>query len=131
MVSKSGFSARLTGFRKQRGWSQLQLAMSARCSQRHVSFLELGRTQPSREMVQRLSMTLGLSLRQSNELLLAAGYMSEFTNFSPNHPKFGAYDEVLWRLLGAVEAGQMQPKQAVDVAVGELQAQLKDDLIVK
>jgi inositol-phosphate transport system substrate-binding protein len=68
---------------------------------------------------------------QKDKLLLAAGYMSEFTTFIPNHPKFGSYDEVLWRLLGAVEGGQMAPKQAVDVATGELQAQLKDDLIVK
>ena len=57
--------------------------------------------------------------------------MSEFTTFLPNHPKFGAYDEVLFRLLSAVQAGQMPPKQAVDVATGELQAQLKDDLVVK
>ena len=39
--------------------------------------------------------------------------------------------QVIFRLLSAVEVGQMQPKQAVDVAAGELQAQLKDDLIVK
>ena len=56
------------------GLSQLQLAMAAGCSQRHISFLELGRTKPSREMVLRLSTTLDLPLRQSNELLLAAGY---------------------------------------------------------
>jgi inositol-phosphate transport system substrate-binding protein len=68
---------------------------------------------------------------QKDKFLLAAGYMSEYTTFVPNHPKFGSYDEVLFRLLSAVESGQMQPKQAVDVATGELQAQLKDDLIVK
>src|SRR5262245_27046461 len=74
MASKSGFPSRLTGLRKQRGVSQLQLAATADCSQRHISFLELGRTRPSREMVQRLSMALGLTLRQANELLLAAGF---------------------------------------------------------
>jgi len=74
MASKSGFPSRLTGLRKQRGVSQLQLATTADCSQRHISFLELGRTRPSREMVQRLSMALGLTLRQANELLLAAGF---------------------------------------------------------
>ena len=68
---------------------------------------------------------------QQDKFLLAAGYMLEYTTFVPNHPKFGSYDEVIFRLLSAVEAGQMQPKQAVDVAVNELQAQLKDDLIVK
>jgi transcriptional regulator with XRE-family HTH domain len=74
MASKSGFPSRLTGLRKLRGVSQLRLATTADCSQRHISFLELGRTRPSRDMVQRLSLALGLSLRQSNELLLAAGF---------------------------------------------------------
>jgi inositol-phosphate transport system substrate-binding protein len=68
---------------------------------------------------------------QKDKLLLAAGYMLEYTTFLPNHPKFGAYDEVVFRLLSAVEAGQMPPKQAVEVATNELQTQLKDDLIVK
>jgi len=70
----SRFPARLSGWRRKRGLSQLQLAMTAACSQRHISFLELGRTKPSREMVLRLAGALDLPLRQSNELLLAAGY---------------------------------------------------------
>ena len=74
MVTASSFPARLAWWRKRRCLSQLQLAMAAGCSQRHISFLELGRTKPSREMVLRLSTTLDLPLRQSNELLLAAGY---------------------------------------------------------
>ena len=74
MPAPSGFPSRLTWWRKRRGLSQLQLAMDADCSQRHVSFLELGRTKPSREMVLRLSAALDVPLRQSNELLLAAGY---------------------------------------------------------
>ena len=74
MNQKSSFPSRLVDFRKRRGLSQLQLASVADCSQRHISFLELGRTQPSREMTQRLSVALGLSLRQSNDLLLAAGF---------------------------------------------------------
>jgi transcriptional regulator with XRE-family HTH domain len=74
MSMKSGFPSRLADIRKRRGLSQLQLASTADCSQRHISFLELGRTRPSREMVRRLSVALGLSLRQSNDLLLAAGF---------------------------------------------------------
>lgn len=74
MDKKSSFPSRLASLRKWRGLSQLQLASAADCSQRHVSFLELGRTQPSREMMRRLSAALGLSLRQSNDLLLAAGF---------------------------------------------------------
>jgi transcriptional regulator with XRE-family HTH domain len=74
MATSSLFPARLAWWRKRRGLSQLQLAMAAACSQRHVSFLELGRTKPSREMVIRLAAALDIPLRQSNELLLTAGY---------------------------------------------------------
>jgi len=74
MSRKSRFPSRLAEFRKRRGLSQLQLASVAGCSQRHISFLELGRTQPSREMVSRLAVALALTFRQSNDLLLAAGF---------------------------------------------------------
>jgi transcriptional regulator with XRE-family HTH domain len=80
MDKKSGFPARLVSLRKWRGLSQLQLAAAAGCSQRHVSFLELGRTQPSREMLGRLSAALGLSFRQSNDLLRAAGFAPIFSD---------------------------------------------------
>jgi transcriptional regulator with XRE-family HTH domain len=59
---------------KALGLSQLQLALSTGFSQRHVSFLELGRTKPSGEMVLRLAAALDVPLRNSNELLLLAGY---------------------------------------------------------
>lgn len=74
MTSPVKFPARLAWWRKKRGQSQMQLAMAASCSQRHISFLELGRTKPSREMVLRLSEALDVPLRQANELLLAAGF---------------------------------------------------------
>jgi inositol-phosphate transport system substrate-binding protein len=67
---------------------------------------------------------------KQDKFLLATGYMLEYTTFIPNHPRFGTYDEVLYRLLSAVEAGQMQPAQAADVAVEELRSQLRDQLIV-
>src|SRR6201999_2750293 len=72
--ARSAFPSRLVWWRKRRGLSQLPLAMAAPCSQRHPSFLELGHTNPSRDIVLRLSSALNLPLRQSNELLLAAGY---------------------------------------------------------
>jgi inositol-phosphate transport system substrate-binding protein len=68
---------------------------------------------------------------KKDKFLLDTAYMVEFTNFIPNHPQYGVYDEVLFRLLSAVEAGQMQPKQAAEVAVDELKAQLRDELIVR
>jgi inositol-phosphate transport system substrate-binding protein len=66
-----------------------------------------------------------------DKFLLATSYMLDFTHFIPNHPKFGTYDDILYRFLGAVEGGQMTPKQAVDTAVSELQGQLGDELVVK
>ena len=74
MAAPPSFPSGLVWWRKKRGLSQLQLATAAACSQRHISFLELGRTRPSRDMVLRLSAALGLPLRQSNELLLGAGF---------------------------------------------------------
>ncbi len=74
MASSTTFPERLAWWRKKRGYSQMQLALTASCSQRHISFLELGRSKPSREMVLRLSDVLDIPLRQSNAMLLAAGF---------------------------------------------------------
>jgi inositol-phosphate transport system substrate-binding protein len=67
----------------------------------------------------------------TDEFLLQTSYMSEYTTFIPNHPQFGAYDEVLFRFLSAVEAAELEPAQAAEAAITELQAQLGDDLIVE
>jgi transcriptional regulator with XRE-family HTH domain len=68
------FSSRLRQWRRRRGISQLELAGRAEISQRHLSFLELGRSSPSRAMVLRLAAALEVPLRQQNALLLAAGF---------------------------------------------------------
>src|SRR5271163_1901131 len=72
--SEAEFAARLRSWRRRRGWSQLELAGRAGISQRHLSFLEIGRAAPSRDMVARLATTLDVPLRQHNELLVAAGF---------------------------------------------------------
>lgn len=79
MTGTVGFPSRLRRWRERRALSQFELAMRTGCSQRHVSFLELGRTKPSREMVFRLATALDLPLRQANELLLAAGFAPLWT----------------------------------------------------
>jgi transcriptional regulator with XRE-family HTH domain len=68
------FGEGLRWWRDRRGLSQLDLAGDAETSQRHISFLESGRTGPSRDMVLRLCAALDVPLRQQNALLLAAGY---------------------------------------------------------
>jgi transcriptional regulator with XRE-family HTH domain len=68
----------LRHWRGRRGLSQLDLALAADVSARHVSFLETGRAQPSREMVLRLGASLDVPLRDQNALLHAAGFEHEF-----------------------------------------------------
>jgi transcriptional regulator with XRE-family HTH domain len=58
--------------------SQLEFAMEATISQRHLSFLESGRSKPSREMLLRLAEQLEVPLRERNVMLLAAGYAPVF-----------------------------------------------------
>ncbi len=74
------FSALLKYWRGRRGMSQLDLAMAAEVSARHVSFLESGRARPSEAMVLRLLSTLNVPLRDQNEVLSAA-------SFAPRHPE--------------------------------------------
>jgi transcriptional regulator with XRE-family HTH domain len=74
MMQQQTFAARLRWWRQRRGWAQLELAGRAGISQRHLSFLELERASPSRDMVTRLATALDVPLRQHNALLLAAGF---------------------------------------------------------
>ena len=73
-VNEATFGRLLKEWRARRGLSQLELALAARTTQRHLSFIESGRATPSRDMVLRISGTMDLPLRQQNALLLAAGY---------------------------------------------------------
>lgn len=68
------FPALLRYWRGRRGLSQLDLALSADVSSRHVSFLETGRSSPSEGMILRLAAALDVPLREQNELLRTAGF---------------------------------------------------------
>ena len=68
------FPALLKHWRRQRGLSQLDLALASGVSARHVSFLETGRSRPSAEMILRLATSLGVPLRHTNAMLEAAGH---------------------------------------------------------
>jgi transcriptional regulator with XRE-family HTH domain len=72
------FPALLKYHRGRRGLSQLELALEADVSARHVSFLESGHARPSAEMVLRLLSALGVPLRAQNEALIAAGLEPRF-----------------------------------------------------
>jgi transcriptional regulator with XRE-family HTH domain len=93
------FGARLRWWRQRRGLSQLDFAGAAGTSQRHLSFLESGRTAPSQEMVLRLAAALDVPLRQQNALLLAAGYAPVWRESELTAPALaevnGALDQML------------------------------------
>jgi transcriptional regulator with XRE-family HTH domain len=69
----------LRSWRQRRRRSQLDLALDAEVSARHLSFVETGRARPSRELILNLAGRLNVPLREQNELLLAAGYAPAFT----------------------------------------------------
>lgn len=73
-LREEGYGPLLRGWRERRHLTQLDLALEADVSARHLSFLETGRTLPSREMVLTLARALDLPLRERNAMLLAAGY---------------------------------------------------------
>jgi transcriptional regulator with XRE-family HTH domain len=70
--------ALLRGWRQRRRLTQLDLALDADISPRHLSFVETGRAQPSREMLLHLSEELGIPLRERNALLVSAGFAPMF-----------------------------------------------------
>lgn len=75
---ESNFGVLLREWRSRRRVSQLDLAVEAGVSSRHVSFIETGRAQPSREMILMLARVLDVPLRDRNDLLTAAGYAAMY-----------------------------------------------------
>jgi transcriptional regulator with XRE-family HTH domain len=94
-----GFGSLLREWRRRRSISQLALSLDSDISTRHLSFLETGRSKPSREMVVRLAETLAVPLRERNTLLLAAGYAPLYAERSLDaaemEPVRGALDRFL------------------------------------
>jgi transcriptional regulator with XRE-family HTH domain len=88
--------ALLRDWRQLRRFSQLDLALEAEISQKHLSFIESGRSRPSREMVLLLAEHLGVPLRERNALLLAAGY-------APIYQERALQDPALTAARGAID----------------------------
>jgi transcriptional regulator with XRE-family HTH domain len=99
----ASFGSRLRWWRARRSLSQLELAGAASTSQRHVSFLESGRTQPSREMVLRLAAALDVPLRQQNALLLAAGFAPAWRESDLAAPELAMVNQALDHMLAQQE----------------------------
>ena len=82
IATRGGAGELLREWRNRRRMSQLDLALEAGVSARHLSFVETGRSQPSREMVLTLAEHLQVPLREQNALLLAAGFAPVFSETS-------------------------------------------------
>jgi transcriptional regulator with XRE-family HTH domain len=107
------FASELRRWRRSRRISQLELALRAGTTQRHVSYIEQGRSRPGRTMVLRLAESLELSLRERNTLLLVAGYAPVFAESRLDHRALSPVRDALDRIL----AGHM-PYPAVVAATG-------------
>jgi transcriptional regulator with XRE-family HTH domain len=89
----------LQGWRKRRRLSQLELASVAGVSTRHLSFLETGRSRPSRELVLHLAEHLDVPLRERNRLLLAAGFAPTYPETPINAPEMDSVREAIDLLM--------------------------------
>jgi transcriptional regulator with XRE-family HTH domain len=90
-------------WREQRGLSQLDLAMEAEISQKHLSFIENGRSTPSRDMVLQLAEHLDVPLRERNAMLLAAGFAPIYRDRPLTDPALARAMTMIERLLKAHE----------------------------
>ena len=89
------FPRQLRDWRQTRRLSQLDLALAANVSARHISFMETGRSRPSREMIGQLGRVMELPLASVNRLLLAAGY-------APRYPRTALDDKAMAPVAAAV-----------------------------
>jgi transcriptional regulator with XRE-family HTH domain len=95
------FAQALKERRASRRLSQLELALKAGTTQRHLSFIESGRSVPGREMVIRLTESLGLPLRERNELLLRAGYAPAYPEQALDSAALAPVMDALGHILAA------------------------------
>ena len=101
--AEKGVGPLLRGWREQRRVSQLELALRAGSSARHISFVETGRSRPSEEMVLRLAEHLDVPVRERNALLLAAGYAPHYPETRLDDPSMDALRDGMERLIQGYE----------------------------
>jgi transcriptional regulator with XRE-family HTH domain len=100
-VDVASFGALMRTWRQRRRLSQLDLAIEADVSPRHVSFIETGRSTPSRAMVLRLAAALSVPPREQNRLLLAAGLAPVYAERTLDDPDMAAVRAGVDRVLAA------------------------------
>lgn len=107
------FGERLRRFRLRRYFSQMELALRVGVSQRHLSYVENGKAAPSRDLVLRLCEALLLSQRQSDEMVLAAGYAPGYSEVSLATPSMQDVRRAIELILKKQEP---YPAVALDLA---------------
>ncbi|MCS0638567.1 helix-turn-helix transcriptional regulator [Streptomyces sp. LP05-1] len=101
--ARTGVGPLLKAWRERRRLSQLELALRAESSARHISFVENGRSRPSEAMVLRLADRLDVPVRERNTLLLAAGYAPRYPETPLDDPALEPVREAIGRLLAGYE----------------------------
>ena len=126
-IGLEGFPRLLREWRQKRRWSQLDLALTSGVSQRHISFLESARANPSRAMILKLSEALEVPLRERNLWLTAAG-------FAPLYAARTLDDPQMAQVMGAVRmmlaAHEPFPALALDRAWNVLTANRPFEVLV-
>lgn len=110
-AARPPFARLLKSWRETRKFSQLDLALTSRISQRHISFLESGRARPSREMVLQLAEALEIPLRERNTLLTAAGFAAMYRETELHSPAMAPVRDALKLMLDNFEPN---PASVVD-----------------
>ncbi|NEB41997.1 helix-turn-helix transcriptional regulator [Streptomyces sp. SID14515] len=119
VLPDTGVGPLLRDWREQRRISQLELALRADSSARHISFIETGRSRPSEDMVLRLAEQLDIPVRERNALLVVAGYAPRYAQTPLDDPAMASLREGLDRLLAAYEP---YPALVVDGVYGVVAA---------
>jgi transcriptional regulator with XRE-family HTH domain len=101
--ARKSFGEQLREWRQRRHLSQMDLAAEAGMSTRHLSFLETGRSQPSRAMLLRLAERLSVPLRERNALLIAAGFAPMYSTHSFSDPELSSARAAVELILNAHE----------------------------
>ncbi|QKW10170.1 helix-turn-helix transcriptional regulator [Streptomyces sp. NA04227] len=123
-----GIGALLRGWREQRRISQLDLALRADSSARHISFVETGRSRPSEALILKLAHHLEVPLRERNALLLAAGYAPRFTETPVADP---AFDAVRTSLEALIKGYEPYPALVLDATYGIVAANAGAGLLLE
>ncbi|MFB7511719.1 helix-turn-helix domain-containing protein [Streptomyces sp. NPDC056144] len=111
VATDTGVGTLLRGWREQRRLSQLELALRADSSARHISFVETGRSRPSEDMVLRLAEHLDVPVRERNALLLAAGYAPRYAETPLDAPNL---ETLRWGIQQLLDGYEPYPALVVD-----------------